>query len=537
MNAIGYLIRKEIKNRILDLFHHPAKLLGYLSVIALIAFSAISQMENNKLPTDTYTDIRILNGIYFALLLFIGVVSFLSALKSGTTFFKMSDVNFLFVSPISSKKILAYGLVKQMASSLFMMLFFLLYTGMLRNIFGVTIGQVVALVGGVALAVFAVQLLSLLLYSFSAGHPRRTLLFKGVLYVMLGILAALIFVSFSVNGGNKEALLNAIVSPYLEIFPVFGWIKGMVFGIINGNIPRIAVYAILNILTIILCVVVFTHSDSDYYEDVLQSTEQTYAVRQSIKENRFGGVALGSNQKTKVKDTGIHRGWGADVFFYKHIREAKRRGVSLYLRTSTLVLLAVNILLILFFQKMSASEGDQLAAGHLMAIALAFSCYLLFFLNASGDWTRELMRPYIYLVPENSFKKLLWASLTTILAPCIDGIILFAVLGVILRAKPLTVLLCMMIYASMGLLFTAANILSQRVFGGVYNKGLMLLLYFLMIGLLLAPGVAGSAAVYLLLRNAPGILIGLPVAMWNVLISLGLVYACRNILNTAELNT
>ena len=62
-------------------------------------------------------DARILELGYFAILAFLCVLTVWSGLKSGATFFKMSDVNLLFVSPVSPKTILAYGLIKQMGAS------------------------------------------------------------------------------------------------------------------------------------------------------------------------------------------------------------------------------------------------------------------------------------------------------------------------------------------------------------------------------------------------------------------------------------
>jgi hypothetical protein len=531
MKAMFFLIRKEIKNGLLEMLRHPARLILYLAVVALLVFSLLS--GSGRKSGGGFLDFRILHGIYLIALLFIAVPSILTGLKSGTTFFKMSDVNFLFVSPISPKEILAYGLIKQMASTLLMMTFLLFYGGMAATAFGVTIGQTVTLVLGVALMVFTIQIIVLLVYMFSSGHPERVRLIETCLYSVLGIMVAFILAGFLLNGSTLEALYAAIASPYLEFVPIVGWIKGMIFAIINANTANLVIYAILNGITVVGSILLFANSDSDYYEDVLQSTETTFERKKSIKSGRMSAM---SAKPRKVTDTGINHGWGANTFFFKHLRQNKRQNSVPFLGMSTVVILIVNIILVVFLRGVSGSGEDAIPAGMLMPISLALSCYIMFFMNAAGDWTLELQKPYIYLVPAKPFDKLLWATLSTMIKPVIDGIIVFTVLCLFLRANPATAILCMLIYASMGFLFTAANVLSQRLFGQLVNKGLTMLFYMIVLLLLLAPGVIVSAVLYFAVSWLPGFVIGLPVVIWNILVSLCVFAACRNLLSTVEFN-
>ena len=90
---------------------------------------------------------------------------------------------------------------------------------------------------------------------------------------------------------------------------------------------------------------------------------------------------------------------------------------------------------------------------------------------------QELLKPYIYLSPASSFAKLVWSAMSTILKPVIAGVIVFTVLGIYMHATPLTAILCMLIYASMGVLYIAGSILSDRILGTIANKGLIMMLY------------------------------------------------------------
>lgn len=535
MSPVLFLIRKNLKNSFLEMLHHPVKLITYVAVIALLGVSIIGNaMEPHK--ATMVMDIRILHGCYFAVLLFIGVMTLLNGLKSGTTFFSMSDVNLMFTSPLSPKRILAYGLVKQMGTSLLVMLFLLFYGPMLTNSFGVGLADVILLVLGLALLLFVVQIFALLIYSFSNGRPRRI---RGVKFTIYGLVALLLcYVGNEIlsNGSNLKAVYPAISSQQLEWFPIIGWIKGAVFGMINGNVMNTVVYMAITVAAVIIGITLFIKSNTDYYEDVLQSTENTDQLKKAMKDGNRTNMAFSKNKHIQVRDIGINNGWGASAFFYKHIREAKRRSRLVFVNGSTLLLLIISLAMVLFIGKLSSGDKHPISVGMLMMIALAMTVYIQLFLNAAGDWSCELMKPTIYLVPETSFKKMIWASMTTILKPVIDGIIIFTVLCAVLHANPLTAIICALIYGSSGFLFTANGVLSQRLFGSMNKKGLLFLVYMLVLAIIAAPGVTCSILLAAFGNGLPGIVVGLPVVIWNIGISIGIFAACKNILDNMELN-
>ena len=120
MSAIVFMLRKSLKNTILEMLHHPLKLIVYLFVGAMILFGGLSAMASPS-EEGVLLDARILEGVYLGILLLVTVPTLLMGLRSGTTLFSMSDVCMMFVSPISPKKILIYGIVKQMGMSLLIM--------------------------------------------------------------------------------------------------------------------------------------------------------------------------------------------------------------------------------------------------------------------------------------------------------------------------------------------------------------------------------------------------------------------------------
>lgn len=539
MSAIFYMLRKEWKNRFLALFRHPGKLVVYILLVLLLVNSVVSVALTPQADLSGFVDLRILHGIYFGILLLITVPILLSALQKGTTFFGMSDVNLLFVSPISPKKILAYGLMKQMGRTLLMVFFFLFYGAMMAETFGIVWTDTLALVLGAAVTLFSIQVLSLLLYNFTNGSPSRVRSAKVVLYVYIAAIAGIILLEFTEGGSNTEALLAAISSPKLEYFPLLGWIKGACFAFIAGNAAQAGLFSILTVLAIAVCVLAFVRGNVDYYEDVLQSTETAQEQRDALKKAADGGMLTTNNGKKrryKVRKTGLGHGWGANTFFYKHMCEARRKSRIPFVDSSTVLLVVVNLGMAFFLSHIWDEDGTPMSPGLMMIIGVVFSCYILFFLNATGAWMQELLKPYIYLSPASSFAKLVWSAMSTILKPVIDGVIVFTVLGIYMRANPLTAILCMLVYASMGVLYIAGSILSDRILGTIANKGLIMMLYMVVLLLMVLPGVGISFILLLTMGDfLPAIVIGLPVVIWNLAISTGVFALCRNTLDNVEL--
>ena len=371
MSTIFYMLRKEWKNRLLALFRHPGKLVVYILLVVLLVNSVISTALTPQADLGGFLDLRILHGAYLGILLLFTVPILLNALQKGTTFFGMSDVNLLFVSPISPKKILAYGLMKQMGRTLLMMFFFLFYGAMMAQTFGIVWTDTLALVLGAAVTLFSVQVLSLLLYNFTNGNPARVRTAKAILYVYLAAIVGIILLEFTEGGSNMEALLAAVSSPKLEYLPLLGWIKGACFAFIAGNLAQAGLFAGLTVLAVAACVLVFVRGNVDYFEDVLQSTETAQEQRDALKKAADSGMMTtnnGKKRKYKVRTTGIRRGWGANTFFYKHLCEARRRSRIPFVDSNTIILVLVNLGMAFILSHVWSEEGDVMPAGLMMRL-------------------------------------------------------------------------------------------------------------------------------------------------------------------------
>ncbi len=523
MKAILYLWRTTLKNQIKDLKNHPSKLIAYLFFIALIIFVFVtSNIQSDSGHADNLRSISELGAIIFALFMFLFISQVYQGLSSGSTFFKMSDVNLLFVSPISPKKVLVYGLVRQMGTSLFISIFILFQAGTLKQFYGVNGIGVIIIFIGYFLLTFMGSIVSMVIYSITSGSEKKKKVAKALIYIL--ILPIIISILFNLNEGTIgiEAIVNGINSKVLEFIPFAGWIKALVYRLLTGETTGSLLYIIITVVGIILTVFILLKSKNEYYEDVLDATETMHKLKADAKDGRI--VNKKDTKKIKLKNAGINKGQGATVFFFKHLVENKRSG-KLFCDNATIVQLLTAVV----FTLVMKNSGVGIIS------TFGMTTYIQLFMTFAGRWVNELKLHYIYLIPEKPLKKLLYAISESILKCFVDGVIIFIIVGIIFGSSPIDIIVCILARMGFGILFIAGDVLSQRVFKQVISKGLLMFLSFLILILIAVPGIIGAAIVGTIWNL--GIISIMITFIWNVLISFIIIWACKNILDNIEQNS
>ena len=138
MKALTYLLLTIIKNALLELRKKPGQLIFLLVMVGLMAFVFVTGQQVGV--SEQVRDPRELSAILLSLYLFLFVIAVLQGLSSGATFYSMADVNLLFQTPIAPRRILLYGLIRQMGTSLLVGVFLLFQYTTFHVQYGVTIG-------------------------------------------------------------------------------------------------------------------------------------------------------------------------------------------------------------------------------------------------------------------------------------------------------------------------------------------------------------------------------------------------------------
>ncbi len=520
-NALFYLLATKLKNNLKEFIRKPARLVFALFLIAMFGLTIFGASQGVKNPERQLRDFSELSAIISAILILMFSISFYTGLSQGGSIFKMPDVNFIFPSPINKRSVMFFGLIQQIGASLLVGVFIMFqYTNLHIN-YGIGIGGLLLIFLVYSLTVFLGQTSAMLLYIFISDSDRKRTIAKNIFIAYIIFLCGII--GFQVFK-NQDDMLNVLVSAgnglLLRSFPFAGWMAGFAHGVFRGEYLQAALWLGLSILAFLAMLSVMSRSNREYYEDVLASTETAFNALSTAKE---GSGTAPMPQKIKVGKSGLGKGQGASVLFFKHILE-KRRSKSFILSPSEIIF-ALVIIVFSFFMKSSG-----------IIPIIAFSSYMMVFSITTGRFNLELMKPYIYLIPEPPLKKLFFSISEMFPSALLEAFIIFIPVGFILELSAFETALCVITRVSFGFLFTGGIIIVERIWGGSLSKMAGLMLYLLVDIIIVMPAVA--LAIYAAFSGlnllSPTAAILIPLGVGNVLTALVILFICRNMLQYAE---
>lgn len=522
MRALLYLYGLRLKNQFKSFLRSPGKLI--LTVVFIGLFVMVLWAGGTE-ESGASRDPRELSAIVFALFAWLFLLTVSGGLEKGTTFFRMSDVNLVFPAPIRPAKVLVYGLGQQLNTSLMVGFFLLFQYAWLHNLYGVTIGGLVMILLGYGLSIFFAQLTAMAAYSLTSvdapgreGVKRRRariLLYGGVGLFLLQPAAILL----RREGAFLPALVDATLSPALQWFPVAGWLRMAVIGALDGRVEALGWLALTLAFGGAMLWLLIS-GKPDFYEDVLQASERVDIAKAQAKEGK-----VYNQGKVNVGATGMDVGMGASTLYHKQRLESRRERIFLLDKNSWIFLLVS-----LGFGFFMREEG--------LLPAFLFATYMQVFGTVTGRWARELLLPFIYLIPESPFRKLWYCLRQSFEKMLMESVLLWIPLGLLLHLNLETIALCALARFSFGLLFTVANLLVERLWSNVLVKWLAMMLYFLCVLVLVAPGVVTG----ILLMSGGWMVLSaeitflLSMIVWNLALGMLVLYVCRNVLERAELN-
>ena len=524
MNALQYLLTTQLKNRILALRKKPALLILYIVAFGFLGFFVVYNLFFGGVQNVNYADERIIYLVVAALGFLFLVTYTNTGLSTGSTLFTMSDVGLLFVAPISTRKILVYGLISSIGKALLAAFFILFQVGNLQTNFGYGLKEIFGLFFIYVIIVFIGQLFSIGIYLFSNGNVQRKRGVKMILYGSLTVLAIAVLLFQKQEQANiLEVLYKIVDSTWFGYIPIAGWAVMFFKGIVEGAVVSILLSFAFFIVLAILIIRLLTIGEADYYEDVLLSTEYVHHMKQAAKEG--GKAPRKRKKKVKIKDDADEMGHaqGAMTIYHKHLLEMKRSSRFIFIDGMT-VFLSIGVALAGYqFKSIEGAYG-----------ILAFAIYLLYFFTIMGKLKNELMKPYIYMIPASSKKKVFAASLTSIMKISLDAIVIFSIFAISGGIDPISCMFFALAYTASGVLFIGLTILYQRVLGGQPNQGVQLMLGLCLLLLLLSPGIGLSIAAALLLPGKLLFLCTLPYSILCIVIAVIIFVSCGDLIDKSE---
>ena len=521
-NPLVYVLTTRFKNKLLSIVKKPGQML-FIIIFALML--GVSVFSGNQAGFTSF--VRSTDELLTICLAVFGVSYVLTAysgISKGASLFSMSDVNLLFPSPVKPISALIYGLVQQMGTSLLLGFFILFQYANIRGYYGKGFDFLIAAFVLYALASFCGQLTAMVIYILTSSDDkkRKTAKYCFIGTVLLAV-AGIFAYSFTFDEGSTFENVVASASAFpVMLFPVIGWAKMILTGLFAEaavNVFYVALGSALTVLYVALMVILVKIKQADYYEDVLKATEVSFSAITAKKE---GKITEAVPQNVKVGKTGLGAGEGSDVLFYKH-RVESRRAKAFIFDVQTLVYIGITCLFAFIFR----DEG--------ILPILILSIYLQMFSVALGRWVKELIMPYVYLIPEKPMKKLINCLKESFIKIFAEAVVLFLIVGLIMKLQPLEILGCVLIRISCGILFTGTNLFCERFFGGISLKTISLILYFLISMIFAVPAIITAVILYNFTYTDVWLIYTIS-AIVNTFAGVLTLFASRNVLQYAELN-
>lgn len=519
--ALPYLVLTRLKNQIKNLLRTPSKLIYTLILIALLGFVFVSgHMSGGSGGRDRAE----LGAIAIAFYTLIFLLTANNGFSTGATIFKMSDVNLLFAGPFHHIRVLFYGLFQQLGTSLLMGFVILFQYAWMRDAYGITVPGMLALLIFYALATFSGQLCAMLIYALTAADEKKRRIAR-ILFVGIPAVYALwlVYVAMNAADGVLPALVAASKTLAVRLFPVSGWLGGAAGGVLTGNWGALALGLGVWLAVLLGTILLLRAAAPDYYEDVLQSTETSFAQKAAAQEGR---IVEAAPKKVSAGKTGLGGGLGASAFFYKHKIE-NRRSRRFLLSGVQLIFIVCTVVFALFMRNMDS-------AGFVGVIV--FSVYMQFFTVAMGRLPKELTKPWIFLVPASSTKKLLWCMREGLFGYVVEAILTFVPVCLLFGLGAAEMAACVLMRLGFDYLFLAGNLAAERIFGHISTKTLIMLFFFLLLIVLCIPGIVLaivlSALEVVIISGTVTTCLALTVC--NLPIALLVVFLCRNLLDNME---
>lgn len=516
MSSLVYLLSRKFKNRLREIIRRPSELIMLIVFVGLIAVTFVTG-NHSGMPTGT-RDVEEFYAIVLALYAFEFVMIAKNGFLNGASMFSMADVNLLFTSPKKPQNLLTFGLFGQLGRSLMLGVFILYQYAWVHDTYGVSFSSLIAVLIGYAANAFLSQMLAMLIYSFTSSDDKKCKAAKVVFYgVVLAFAAALGLMSYT----SGEELLPSVIknanSLFMNFFPIAGFVRLGVVSAITADYTGL----IIALCCFVLCIAVFyllvSRLNSDYYEDVLKATEVSFSAITARKEGKASETAP---RNVKTGKTGLTKGEGASAIAEKHKIE-NRRAKVLILDMLSLVFAVITI-------------GFAFVVKD-ATYAFVMNVYFSIFTVGTGRWAKELLLPYVYLIPEPPFKKLINMLKEQLPSSIAEAVVTFLPLYFILKTPPLAVAGMIAAKVSFNFLFVGVNLVLQRFFGNGGNKAFLVILYFLLAAVFSVPGVLAGLGIAVIFPIFDGIMF-FSMAAVNAVVGVITIFCSRNILTTAEYN-
>ncbi|MBU3215517.1 putative ABC exporter domain-containing protein [Clostridium estertheticum] len=491
MKPLFYILRKSIKNWILELKKKPVKLILYIVCLIVLCLAFFVNKDNSS--EKSILDPRLYSTIIGVVILIFTAPDIYSSTNKGATFFRGADINLIFTSPTSPQKVLIYGFIKQIYAS-FIAVFFVLFQGYtLSHYSNIKSYGVLVIVFGLFIMLIFTSILKILVYSIASKSIKNKLMLRNIFKILGMFIIIAYFIELYVTKSPGKAIMSMLNSPAIPYIPVYGWTREIIMASMKGISTIFFIYTILIIALGAICCYIIYSMKLDYYEDVLASTELKETAISASRHGEQSYMQTGKKPRIrKVQYT--KKGKFASAIFGRQILEYKKTGFG-FINVGSVIYAVLAITAGLY-----SPVKD-------LAIILGGMIYLQLIFNFANKWRKDLSNQYIYMLPDHTFKKVIYVTAVDNFKNIIDGAIVFVITGILFKSSVVFILLNIVAFASIGCLFIYGGILTRRILGGGDNIVSTGFIRILILGIIIAPAIVLLAVLYSFSTSFAGVAI------------------------------
>ncbi len=515
MNALIYVLVRQYANRIKNIFSKP--LPAILTIVAVLAFLS-GPVISFFVPFKGIVGEKDREIVIAGVQLFIGITYITSSLSQQGALFAYSEANLLFSAPFSKKTVLMYSALQSGPASVLMSIFMCFYFPMILGA-SMTPLKLLATLVVMSLMIFCIFIMYYYIYIRDIARPGLKKRLKKVVWIVFAAFAAIFAAVWLINGWNiKAAAVSFFTSRWYNAIPIFGWAKWSIAALLNGQylsgfLPGLLLLAGLAYL---LARTYFSLK-VDFYE---KAQLDSIRIKQLMDNMRSNGYDAGGASIKKVHKAKFGFRSGAAAILSRQQMEMTKRGP-------------------LIVMKELISGGIYIVVGLMMGLKFDFVFGMALFSLISGtmsdNWNSEFKKPYIYLIPESSFKKLICAVTPGFIKTLVSGLIVIVIAGIFYRIGMIEMIFYLMMMAAFTILFIAAGVFTYRILGKMTNAVALVFIRMLLIMLSVIPGAILIIVLYIVTGSIGLPIIATALTLVNIVTAMILFFLSRKLFEQSEL--
>lgn len=359
----------------------------------------------------------------------------IATVNKGGELFKPADVPLLFASPMKPQSVLMFRLMNSLGMNIVVGFYMVFQIPNLVNSLKISVWSAFIILLAYILTMLFSTLVQITFYTLSRNSKKGTV---NIGSILIGFYAVLLVAFIAYTTITKQdvglAAFKFFGSKHTFWIPFLGWIRGMVYYSMMGDVLRTVIYTSLFVIACIITVVVIWNVKADFYEDAMFATERVAAKLENAQKAQKGGtVTRNKDRSAKIERDGFHYGNGAGVFFYKAVYN-RLRFATLKIFSKTFI---INLLIAVGGSWLAGKIKNPLLDPFLIpAAAIAL---FAFYRTMGNPLDEDTSREFFILIPDSPLKKI-WASLLGSVTVCgIDILIPMIVAAIITKTAPFVV--------------------------------------------------------------------------------------------------